>query len=42
MRILRQLLRCLIGRHKPVGFTDGARTLVICEVCLKTLKRSGI
>lgn len=35
--IIYQLCRCLLGRHSPIGFSDGHRTIILCEGCTKRL-----
>lgn len=37
LKLLVRLLRCLVGKHAPIAFTDGERTVVLCKICLKRL-----
>ena len=32
-----QYLRCLFGKHLPIGLTDGKRVLFLCDFCMCSL-----
>jgi len=34
-----QYLRCLFGKHLPIGLTDGKRVLFLCDFCMCNLSR---